>query len=153
MCLPLVKTWLKEELETGQSRDIVVECVVPATALSVKLSRLRLQSIMRRCSAVLPNVGRIINVLRSMVPSSLLSYTNTQPVATFLSLTVHDILSAHWPPAEISWTWYPWMWLTAEQIETWTYYIVRKTYCLYTGWFGNSLRHILWLLAIASAWL
>jgi len=56
---------------------------------------------------MLPIVGRLINFSSSHVPSPLLSYVNTQPVATVLSLTVHDTFSAHWPPAEISWSWYP----------------------------------------------
>ena len=75
----------------------MVESVMPETALTVKLSWLRLQSIMRQCSAVLPTFGKIMNVSLSSVPSSLLSYMNAQPVATVLSCTVHDIFSAHWP--------------------------------------------------------
>ena len=106
-CLPLLETRSNEGSETGQSRGIAVESVVPVTALIVKLSRLRLQSIMIRPSAVLPMLGRLISVSLSSVPSPLLLYMNTQPVATVLSVTVHDIISAHWPPAETLRTWYP----------------------------------------------
>ena len=106
-CLPLPETRSNEGSETGQSRGIAVESVVPATALNVKLSRLRLQSTMIRLSAVLPIIGRLISVSLSSVPFPLLSYMNTQPVATVLSLTVHDTFSAHWPSAETSRTWYP----------------------------------------------
>ena len=101
-CLPLPETRSNEGSDTGQSRGNAVESVVPATALIVKLSRLRLQSIMIRPSAVLPSIGRLISVSLVSVPFPLLSYRNTQPVATVLSLTVHDIFSAHWPSAETS---------------------------------------------------
>ena len=90
-----MKERLNEGSEMGQSRGIVVESLVPATALIVKLSWLRLQSIMIRPSAVLSIIGRLKIVSLSSVPSPLLSYMNTQPVATVLSLTVHDMFSAH----------------------------------------------------------
>ena len=51
-CLPPLKERLNEGSEMGQSRGIVVGSVVPATALIVKLSWLRLQSVMIRPSAV-----------------------------------------------------------------------------------------------------
>lgn len=105
-CLPLLETRLKKGLEIGQSSSIAAESVVPATALSVKLRWFRLQSMIRRSSPVLPIVGRLINFSSSNVPSPLLSYMNTQPVATVSSLTVHDTFSAHWP-VETSWSWYP----------------------------------------------
>ena len=105
-CLPLLETRLNEGSEIGQSRGTAVESVVPAIAVIVKLSWLRLQSIMIRPSAVLPIIGRLRSASISNVPSPLLSYMNTQPVATVLSLTVHDIFSEHWLPREISWTWY-----------------------------------------------
>ena len=109
---------LNEESETGQYRGILAEeSVVPTTALIMKSSWLRLQSIMTRLSAMLPIVGTLINTSTSSVPSPLLSYTNSQPVATVLSYTVHVTFSIHWPSVEISRTWYPWMWLVAEEIK------------------------------------
>ena len=49
----------------------------------------------------------IVSAILSFIPSPSVSklYVNTQPVATVLSLTVHDIFSAHWPPTETSWSW------------------------------------------------
>ena len=99
---------LNEESETGQSRGILAEeSVVPTTALIVKLSRLRLQSIMTRLPPTLLILGTLINTSTSSVPSPLLSYMNSQPVATALWCTVHVTFSMHWPPVEISLTWYP----------------------------------------------
>ena len=89
----------------GQSRCLPST----ATAYIVKLSGLSSHSIETLPTALLPMAGKlIVSVILSFIPSPSVStlYVNTQPVATVLSCTVHDIFSVHWPPAETSQTSY-----------------------------------------------